>query len=70
MKRFVTEYANYKIDEILKNELITEGAKQKAISKIDKVHFYCQKQMITIDEAIKVILNAYDDIVSVEEIEE
>lgn len=28
MKRFITEYANYKIDEILKNELITEEAKQ------------------------------------------
>jgi hypothetical protein len=60
MKRFVTEYANYKIDEILKNELITEEAKQKAISKIDKAHFYCNKQMITIDEAIKMILNAFE----------
>ena len=61
MKRFVIEYANFKINEILKNELMIEGEKQKAIEKIEKVQFYYKKQMVTTEEAIKTILNCFDN---------
>ena len=61
MKRFIKEYANYKIDEILKNELITEEEKRKAINKIGRIQFYASKQIITVDEAIKSILNCFTD---------
>ena len=61
VERFIKEYANYKKNEYKSNTLMKEGLKYKAITKIDNVLLLKKRGLITVDEAIKSILEANDD---------
>ena len=56
IKRFVTEYANYRIDSLSKNGISKEAA--EAIRKIDQAVRYCEQGMLTIDQTIQTINEA------------
>ena len=51
-------YAGYKIYEIAKNEIMDEQIKIKSIDKINECLQTYSKDLITVDETIKVILEA------------
>ena len=55
MKRFIKEYANYKINSHKNNELMLDTIRNQKISTINKSLILVEKGMITIDEAIKTI---------------
>lgn len=55
MKRFVSEYANYKINCCKENKLMKEEYKTEKIDKIHKALHLIEKSFITVDEAIKII---------------
>ena len=58
MKRFISEYAKYKIKHYENNELMNVEIKTEKINQINKALNLVKKGFITIDEAIKVINNA------------
>ena len=60
MERFIKEYANTKIKEINANKLMQIGYKKQTIEKINKALNLRSNYLITIDEAIKVILEAWN----------
>ena len=59
MKRFIKEYANFQKETIKNLELMNETLKENAISKIDKTLVLQEKGFLTVDEAIKNILEAH-----------
>lgn len=59
MKRFILEYANYKIKDIKNNSLMREDIKIEAIAKIERVLKLEKIGFMTVDEAIKSILNCF-----------
>ena len=58
MERFIKEYANYKMKDIESNGLIVKEIKNKKIDRINKSLKLKENGLITIDEAIKTILEA------------
>jgi len=60
-ERFIKEYAKYKIEGLKHNTLMQTELRDKAIARINKVIAYREKGLITSDEAIKAILNCFDD---------
>ena len=60
VERFIKEYANYKKNDYKSNELMKEDYKIKAINKIDRALTLRERGMITVDEAIRTILEAID----------
>ena len=52
VKRFVTEYANHKIDKIWKSETMQDGEKAEQIRKIDRYVAALKNGLITIDECM------------------
>lgn len=55
MKRFIKEYANYKIDSYKNNELMLDEIKNQKINAINRILILSEKGLITIDESIKTI---------------
>ena len=58
MERFLKEYANYRKQDITGNELMQQSIKDYAVSRINKALAYRERGFITINEAVKLILNA------------
>jgi hypothetical protein len=58
MERFIKEYANHKKNDCNHNELMTKECKDKTINTIDKALKLRDKELITISETIKIILEA------------
>ena len=58
MKRFISEYANYKINCFKSNELMKKEIKTEIFNKINKALNLVERGFITIDEAIKIINEA------------
>lgn len=58
MERFIKEYANYRKNDITKNELMKKEYKINSIDTINKVLKLKDKGLITTNEAIKIILEA------------
>jgi len=58
MRRFITEYANYKIHDYKSNELMQDRYKTEKIDKINKALRFADRGMITVDETIKLINEA------------
>ena len=56
-KRFIIEYANYKLDEIASNEDMNGGIRTELMRRIDRAVFNVERGMITIDECIRIINN-------------
>lgn len=59
MKRFVQEYANYRISDIIKNKLMREDIKREAVEKIQKIVKRCERGLLSEDEAVYSILGAF-----------
>ena len=57
MERFIKEYANYQMKNYKQNTLMQKKYKDEKISKINKALAMREKGFITVDEAIKVILD-------------
>lgn len=58
MKRFISEYANYKINIYENNKLMDIKIKDEQINKINKALILLKKGFIATDEAIILIANA------------
>lgn len=56
-KRFIIEYANYKLDEIANNKDMNSGIKTELMRRIDRAVFNVTRGMITIDECMRIIGN-------------
>lgn len=56
-KRFIIEYANYKLDEIANNTDMNGGIKTELMRRVDHAVFYVTRGMITIDECMRIIGN-------------
>lgn len=52
VKRFVKEYANYKINIILNNDLMIQEIKAKKLQDIKKYIKILERGIITVDECI------------------
>ena len=57
-KRFIIEYANYKMTAIEKDKSISDAVKLEKQRKIDKAVFAYSIGIISVDDAIKSILDA------------
>lgn len=58
MKRFVTEYANYRKSDIKNNNLMQKAFKDESINRIDQALKLNKRGLITSNETIKIILEA------------
>ena len=56
-KRFIIEYANFKLDEIANNTDMNGGIQAELMRRIDRAVFCVEHGMITIDECIRIINN-------------
>ena len=56
-KRFIIEYANYKLDEIANNTDMNRGIKTELMRRVDRAVFNVTHGMITIDECMRIIGN-------------
>ncbi len=56
-KRFIIEYANYKLDEIVNNTDMNSGIKTELMRRVDRAVFNATRGMITIDECMRIIGN-------------
>ena len=52
IKRFVKEYANYKINIILNNDLMIQEIKVEKLQDIEKYIKILERGLITVDECI------------------
>ena len=52
IKRFVKEYANYKINIILNNDLMIQEVKEEKLQDIKKYIKVLERGLITVDECI------------------
>ena len=52
VKRFVKEYANYKINIILNNDLMIQEIKEEKLQDIKKYIKVLERGLITVDECI------------------
>lgn len=55
MKRFITEYARYKINAISDNDIMRDDIKAERIRNIEKAVRLAKNSFITVDECIKMI---------------
>ena len=60
-ERYIKEYANDCKRKIEGNNLMGSNVKNKTIAKINKAVKLRDKGLITADEAIKIILERYED---------
>lgn len=58
MERYIKEYASAKIKKVNANELMQDEFKKQTIEKINKALKQKEIGLITIDETIKIILEA------------
>lgn len=58
IKRFVTEYANYRKSDIKNNNLMQKAFKDESINRIDQALKLNKRGLITSNETIKIILEA------------
>jgi len=56
--RFVVEYANYKYRKLEANRLMDENAKAEILQKITRALRYLDTGIMTVDEAMKTIVEA------------
>lgn len=60
MERFIKEYANHKKKAIIENTMMQEEKKKEALKHIEKTLDLRNRGLITIDEAIRNILDCFD----------
>lgn len=60
MERFLKEYARYQKSTFKDNELMIPEIKKRAIDTIDRALKAREKELITANEAIEMILNPFD----------
>lgn len=54
-KRFIIEYANYRMTELEKNSLMQEKIKLEKMRKITRTVYCCKNGMITINETMRIL---------------
>ncbi len=59
MERFIKEYANHKKKAIIENTLMQEEKKEETLKHIEKVLNARNRGLITIDEAMRNILDCF-----------
>lgn len=60
IEKFIKDYAELKKSDILKNAFITEEIQIKAVTKINKALRLRNRELITRDETITMILNCFE----------
>ena len=60
MERFIKEYANHKKKVIIENTIMQEEKKKEALKHIENTLNLRNRGFITIDEAMRNILNCFD----------
>lgn len=58
--RFMKEYANFQKQSICNGELIKQDIKDKATENVDKALRIYERGLITVDEAMKLIMNCLE----------
>ena len=58
--RFIKEYASYTKQSISNSKLMKKEIKEKAIAKVNKALQLTEKELITIDEGMKSIMNCFE----------
>lgn len=56
-KRFIIEYANYKLDEIANNKDMNGGIQTELMRRVDRAVFNVEHGTITVDECMRIIGN-------------
>lgn len=59
--RFMKEYASYQTKTICENNLMGDGVKAKAAAKITKAQSLYGRGLITVDEAMLMIVYCFTD---------
>ena len=60
VEKFIKDYADVRKNDILVDDFISKDIREKAIEKIDKTLKLRERGIITIDEAISMILNCFE----------
>lgn len=60
MERFIKEYANYQKSIVIHDCLMSQDARKKALEKIDKALKLKEKELITTDETMRMILEPFE----------
>lgn len=60
VEKFVKDYAEVKVKEIMIDTYLLKEVKEDAIRKIDKALLFRKRGLITRDEAISIILNCFE----------
>ena len=63
MKRFIKEYANYRIKGIKSNKLMQEDIKNGALARIETVLKYSERGLLTVGEAMQSISSPFNKII-------
>lgn len=58
VKRFIKEYARYKIETIEENELMQTCYKDEKINTIEKILQMLERGLLSIDESMRMIVDA------------
>ena len=61
VERYIKEYANDCKRKIEENNIMEANVKSKAITKINKAMKLRDRELITADEAIKIILERFEE---------
>lgn len=61
MKRFVTDYANYRISCFLEDQKRTGTDHTDEIRRIDRIHFSVNAGLLSIDDGMRELANVGND---------
>ena len=59
MKRFVKEFASYQINRFNSVAYAGDVVAQRAAHKIENVLDKCEREIVSVDETMRIILDAY-----------
>ena len=60
VEKFIKDYADVKVKEIMIDTCLLKEVKEEAIRKIDKALLFRERGLITRDETISIIVNCFE----------
>ena len=60
VEKFIKDYAEIKVKEIMIDTCLLKEVKEEAIRKIDKALLFRERGLITRDETISIIVNCFE----------
>ena len=60
VEKFIKDYAEVKVKEIMIDACLLKEVKEEAIRKIDKALLFRERGLITRDETISIIVNCFE----------